>query len=581
MKKLLSIVIMSVIILQSCTAVKEYTSYGIDKAATSAGIDSRATNAVKKAVTPEQKSWDYGDSFADMDIVYNASKSQKYLSDVFNKLQKQANVKDVSIYMLRTARVQALAAWGVQVKITRGMFNMINDEAELAGLMGHEIGHIALKHGETRKETRQIANKTNDVIDKVTDSSIHRSVLKKQQKTSFETGRSRKEEKDADKYGAELAAKAGYDPYALCDLFERLSQRVDLGLAYKIRKMEGSHPALDDRAQSLREYLQKKGYKQNQGKRNREQYVEGMSDLLSMHTGEGKEENKQIQKEVNEEGKKDLEKLEKIYKEVNSSKSISAKRFMEIMDEVSSLCQKYGISADDVFFDKSNKSSFMEESIVQDEPFWNIFASIKDAVSGKVGQILNTLGHVAIGAIPVVGDVVDLYELISGRDVFTGEKLTANERMLTALGILVGSGGQWRAFAKGLDGEISSLSVKEAKSSLNSAVGKVEKVSGRLGYDTTESVFDVAKSGGVHSGTYKQYVGKSNKELEKSIKSYEKLIEIHTKKISNPELFYPDFQLLDARQQYSLISKNWPQEIQLYKEQKEVIEGILKERGVL
>ena len=87
--------------------------------------------------------------YADSDIVYGVSKAQKYLDELFLGLQEISEMQDnIGIYILRTARVQGMTYWGIQVRITRGMFNMIYDEAELVCLMGHEIGHMVLKHKE-------------------------------------------------------------------------------------------------------------------------------------------------------------------------------------------------------------------------------------------------------------------------------------------------------------------------------------------------------------------------------------------------------------------------------------------------
>lgn len=360
--------------------------------------------------------------YADSDIVYGVSKAQKYLDELFLGLQEISEMQDnIGIYILRTARVQGMTYWGIQVRITRGMFNMIYDEAELVCLMGHEIGHMVLKHKEQGMAgLRNVLDTADDVTDIVLADSKYKRKVKKQQRRVLETKWSRENEKDADKYGAELAAKAGYDPYAFCDLFERLAARVDMGLAYRLQKLEGSHPALDERAKSLREYLKKKGCKEGEGERNRAQYLKGMSQVHAMRTGEGKKEIGKIQKGIDEEGKKDLKRLDEIFKEVESLKKadnpVSMERFIEIMDEVCAICKKYGVTAEGVFGAEisADGDSFMKEAIMQDSPFWEMFQSVKNAVAVKAGAIFNMLGHMAAGAILVIGDAVDLYELFQG-----------------------------------------------------------------------------------------------------------------------------------------------------------------------
>jgi len=457
-KKLLSLFLIGAIILPSCTAIKETAGYGIDRAGSALHANGYVTGEVKKAAIPEKNSWDSGDGSASLDIVYNALNSQKYLNELFDNLQKIAGTDDLSVYMLRTARVQGLESYGAVVKITRGMFNMINDEAELAGLMGHEIGHVVLKHDEAAANSqRELSNASDSVINNTIAPSKARYIIKQQTEASLNSAWSKEQEEEADRYGAELAAKAGYDPYALCDLFERLSTRVDLGIAYRVSKLESSHPALDERAKSLREYLESKGYTR-EGKLNHQEYVAGMSDLLAMRTGEGGKENAKLQAE----SKKDLARLDEIYKEIEryraSNTSMLSERFMAIMDEVSAINQKYSITAQDLSAVKTNDKEFMEEVIFQDDPFWNILYFLKSQISEKEAAILDMLGHVAVGLIPGVGEAVGVYELISGRDIFTGEKLSDLERAAIAFGLLIGVGSEFKGFASGLDAELMQMS---------------------------------------------------------------------------------------------------------------------------
>ena len=487
MKKLISLFLIFSLFLSSCSTVKQYASGGMDTVASSAGMD-RAPKVIKKVVMKEDKRWDDGASLA---TVYNAKKSQEYLNALFNTLKSYSDQNVfLNIHMLRTSRVQGFVEWGIDVKITRGMFNMISDEAELACLMGHEIGHSVLGHTFNRDEkAAETSSFAEAVSGTVLKNNKYRSVIQRQQKALIKTGWNRNQEKEADKYGAELAAKAGYDPYAFCDLFERLASRIEMDFIYRFKKLEGSHPALDDRAKSLREYLQKKGYKEGEGKRNRQQYLEGMEQLHAIRTGEESKDGKKIQKGIDEQGKKDLNKLDEIFKEVENlkkeNKSVSMARFIEIMDEVSSICKKYGVTSEDIFgggiLSSSSGDFFMEESITQDSPFWEMFKNIKDAVTGKVGNILGVLGRVVIGSTPVIGDVIDAYELISGKDFFTRENLTSLERAMSAFGLLVGSAATWRTIANGLDNELARFvgrvpakNITEARTMLKSAIKDVE-----------------------------------------------------------------------------------------------------------
>ena len=151
------------------------------------------------------------------------------------------------------------------------------------------------------------------------------------------------------------------------------------------------------------------------------------------------------------------------------------------------------------------------------------------------------------------------------------------ERAASALGILISSGAAWRNVAKNIEKEASKLGIDGAKKSIDGAAVKIEKhVSGK----SSGSAYETAKSGGEHAGTYKTYSSKTNKELEKSIKSQQKNIDIHNDKIANPDKYVSDFYKKDKRYQEGLI-KRWKNEVSIYEAEKEILEGILIEKGII
>ncbi len=87
-----------------------------------------------------------------------------------------------------------------------------------------------------------------------------------------------------------------------------------------------------------------------------------------------------------------------------------------------------------------------------------------------------------------------------------------------------------------------------------------------------------AKNGGKHADLIPKFSEKPIKEIEKSIRSYEKLITEHQDKIANPLKHYPHWNTLDPRRQDALINKRWPAEIQCYTEQKDVLQTLLDQR---
>ncbi len=87
--------------------------------------------------------------------------------------------------------------------------------------------------------------------------------------------------------------------------------------------------------------------------------------------------------------------------------------------------------------------------------------------------------------------------------------------------------------------------------------------------------YEIAKNGGKHADLIERYGNVSNKELQKSIKSYEKQIAKHKDKIANPSKHCPDWETMDLRHKESLVEVNWPAEIELYNEQRDIVQSIL------
>ncbi len=87
-----------------------------------------------------------------------------------------------------------------------------------------------------------------------------------------------------------------------------------------------------------------------------------------------------------------------------------------------------------------------------------------------------------------------------------------------------------------------------------------------------------AKAGGRHAKFYVEYAKKSDAEIRRGIKSLQKQITEHERKIMNPERYVPDFEILDPREQKALVETKWPGDIIRQQEQKSILEGILTER---
>lgn len=100
----------------------------------------------------------------------------------------------------------------------------------------------------------------------------------------------------------------------------------------------------------------------------------------------------------------------------------------------------------------------------------------------------------------------------------------------------------------------------------------------KLVSQTESEVYKAAISQNKHVKMVRDYLDKPAKEIQKGVNSYEKQIALHKDKIANPAKHCPDWDKLDPRQREALINKKWPAEIQVYEEQRSVLQSILNER---
>ncbi len=149
--------------------------------------------------------------------------------------------------------VNAFAAPGGYVFITRGLLFQLRNEAELAGVLGHEIVHVVQKHhlDALQKQARLAlaGGVAAAALEQRGENPDRYAWVAEGAKTLYTRGLDRDDEFAADRMGVVLAARAGYDPYGLLAVLQRLDAMAEddgrLALLFK------THPAPADRLQQL------------------------------------------------------------------------------------------------------------------------------------------------------------------------------------------------------------------------------------------------------------------------------------------------------------------------------------------
>lgn len=156
--------------------------------------------------------------------------------------------------ILKTNEVNAMAAPGGFIFITKGLLKRCRDEEMLAAVLAHEIGHVSAKHGlQSIKKSRLVdafgilgkeaaTRYGSSELNKLT--SIFENVLGDVVESLVEKGYDRKYEYEADKLGVIYASRTGYDPRGIVRFLKTLTEKPS---ASEAKGWFKTHPSASDR----------------------------------------------------------------------------------------------------------------------------------------------------------------------------------------------------------------------------------------------------------------------------------------------------------------------------------------------
>ena len=185
--------------------------------------------------------------------VYQDKSVTKYVSLVGTVLAQGSSRPqlDWQFIVLDTDGVNAFASPGGIVHITRGLLGLVKNEAELAGVLGHEITHVTAKHTVRAIQKNKIISMGAEEVGG--SSGLSQSVLSKlagaAYKSIISNAFDRDDEVEADRVGIGLANKAGYAPGGLSDVLKRLEERNKS--QDQPNGLFASHPLIKDRLTNI------------------------------------------------------------------------------------------------------------------------------------------------------------------------------------------------------------------------------------------------------------------------------------------------------------------------------------------
>lgn len=163
---------------------------------------------------------------------YENAELSRYVAAIGKKLGALSHQPNLaySIQVLDSPVVNAFAVPGGYVYLTRGILAYLNDEAELAGVVAHEIGHIAARHSAQQYSKSQLAGLGLGLGSLVSKTFAKYAGIAQAGVELLFLSFSRSDEREADALGVEYSAKAGYDSSHMANLFVSL-ERLNPGTA--------------------------------------------------------------------------------------------------------------------------------------------------------------------------------------------------------------------------------------------------------------------------------------------------------------------------------------------------------------
>jgi predicted Zn-dependent protease len=153
--------------------------------------------------------------------------------------------------------INAFALPGGQVFITLGLYNKLQNEAQLAGVLGHEMGHVIERHTAQQMAKSQLGKLLvtafGAAVSDPSSGNQNPAVIAAYVNQMIQLKYSRHDESQADEWGLKLMEASGYNPWAMVDVMEVLKSAS--GGRGDVPSIFQSHPDPDLRIQQIKAYL--------------------------------------------------------------------------------------------------------------------------------------------------------------------------------------------------------------------------------------------------------------------------------------------------------------------------------------
>lgn len=216
--------------------------------------------------------------------LYEDEKLQAFINEKGQKMAKVSHRPDLDyeFKILNSPVVNAFALPGGYIYFTRGILAHFSNEAEFAGVLGHEIGHVTARHS-AQQYTNQMLSQIGLIVGLVVSPTVRQFADEISQGVQLMLlSNSREHESQSDQLGVEYSTKIGYDANYMANFFQTIGRISESSGAGEIPTFLSTHPNPADRftrvhqlAEEWQNKLQLPDYKVN-----RESYLDLIDGLI-------------------------------------------------------------------------------------------------------------------------------------------------------------------------------------------------------------------------------------------------------------------------------------------------------------
>lgn len=209
-------------------------------------------------------------------LLYQDAEIENYLNQIAEKLQINSISPDISfqIKVIKDPKLNAFALPNGVIYIHTGILARMENEAQLAALLAHEMTHCTHRH--SLKTLRNVKGRTQATSATVRELA---QLLGITGSIASINGYTRELETEADRVGLDLAVKANYDPREVSKLFELLKQENEIE-GVEEPYFLGTHPKIQQRIENVNRWLAENDRGKSTGNKNTIKFQSRMSRLM-------------------------------------------------------------------------------------------------------------------------------------------------------------------------------------------------------------------------------------------------------------------------------------------------------------